>query len=105
MVGNHSMHTHASPPCGKPVGRLVLPSLRAVTDWLQDPKSRPTQLKRLREEVKYTSRLNPVPDDVDTLAPGDDLPPVPDYKVGAEHAPCPVHWRPLRECLHCARMM
>lgn len=48
---------------------------------LQDPKSRPTQLKKLKEEVKYTPRLNPVPDDVDTLAPGDDLPPVPDYKV------------------------
>lgn len=35
----------------------------------------------LKEEVKYTPRLNPVADDVDTLAPDNDLPPVPEYKV------------------------
>lgn len=79
-------------------------------DALQDPKSRPTQLKKLKEEVKYTPRLNPVPDDVDTLAPGDDLPPVPDYKVtvcccatgvccatgGSVHLPS--KWQGARQC-------
>jgi hypothetical protein len=73
--------------------------LASAFDALQDPKSRPTQLKKLKEEVKYTPRLNPVPDDVDTLAPGDDLPPVPHYKVtlcccavdGSIHLPSPWH--------------
>jgi hypothetical protein len=60
--------------------RLLL-SFALACNASQDPKSAPTRLKKLKEEVKYTPRLNPVPDDVDTLAAGDDLPPVPQYKV------------------------
>ncbi|GMH43322.1 hypothetical protein BSKO_11244 [Bryopsis sp. KO-2023] len=47
-----------------------------------DPKSKPTAVVKLggQGQVKIPPRENPVPDNVDTLAPEENLPPVPEYK-------------------------
>ena len=49
-----------------------------------DPKSKPTQLQKLKQEEagpSITPRLNPIADDFDPLAAPTDLPPVPQYKA------------------------
>ena len=47
-----------------------------------EPKCKPTAVRKLgqTDEVKISPRLNPVPESVDTLAPPENLPPVPTYK-------------------------
>ena len=48
-----------------------------------DPKSKPTALRKLADvapRVNLPAKLNPIPADVNPLAPESDLPPVPTYK-------------------------
>ena len=48
-----------------------------------DPKSKPTAVRKLNEVPQgpvIPPKVNPVPADVDSLAPNTDLPPIPDYK-------------------------
>ena len=58
-----------------------------------DPHSRPTAVKKLVQEVQYTPKQNPIAAGVDTLAPPEHQPSVPEYKVRL--LSCPAHLNAL----------
>eukprot|EP00798_Chlamydomonas_sp_ICE-L_P018254 gene18254-24709_t len=65
-----------------------------------DPKSKPCQLVRLDQgsqgdAPKVSPKLNPIAAGVDTLAPDDDLPPVPTYKAWKDPIPKSACFEPL----------
>jgi 5-methyltetrahydrofolate--homocysteine methyltransferase len=66
-----------------------------------EPKCKPTAVRKIGGEpaVQITPRLNPVADDVDTLAPDADLPPVPEYKLYADPLKRSDAFEPLEKLL------
>jgi 5-methyltetrahydrofolate--homocysteine methyltransferase len=70
-----------------------------------EPKCKPTRVRKLGEAegaapaVQITPRLNPVADNVDTLAPDADVPPVPDYKPYVDPLEKSAAFEPLEKLL------